>query len=97
MHHGMFYPDLFLYIPTILMVVFNINLITAYKIFIALFLCFMFFIFYKSLYLITQNEHSAVLGTIFLMLSRVLVMHLYYHVLLACMIMYITILKTKNI
>ena len=74
----MFYPDLFLYIPTILMVVFNINLITAYKIFIALFLCFMFFIFYKSLYLITQNEHSAVLGTIFLMLSRVLVMHLYH-------------------
>ena len=72
-----FYPDLFLYIPCFLMIIFKINLVAAYKIFILLVLCFMFFIFYKSFYYLTNNKISAIFGTIFLMLSKVLFLSLY--------------------
>ena len=74
---AMFYPDLFLYVPSFLMILFNADVIISYKIFIALFLSLTFLIFYKSIYHITENRYSAIFGTIFLMLSRSLYMSLY--------------------
>ena len=74
---SMFYPDLLLYIPSLLMVLFSISVITAYKIFIGLFLAFTFWIFYKSFFHMTKNRYAALFGTIFLMLSRVMYMSLY--------------------
>lgn len=73
-----FYPDFFLYIPAVMMIIFNMNIIMAYKIFIFLYLSFTFIVFYKSFYYLTKNKYSAIFGTIFLMLSRILCMSLYY-------------------
>ena len=74
---GIFYPNLFLYIPAILNV-FGIHITISYKIFIGLMLCFMFVISYFSLKNITENKTSALIGTIVIMLSRNLIFNLYH-------------------
>ena len=74
---GMFYPDLFLYVPSIFMVLFGISIIDAYKIFIVIYLSFTFIIFYKSFFYLTNNKYSAIIGTTFLMLSKIVFMLLY--------------------
>lgn len=74
---SLFYPDLFLYFPSLIMAIFNISLITSYKLFIIVYLCFMFIIFYKSFYYLTNNKNTSIFGTIFLLLSKVLFLSLY--------------------
>lgn len=75
---AMFYPDLLLYIPALIVVIFNTNIIFAYKIFVFIFLVFMFFMFYKCLFYITENKYASLFGTAFLMLSKVLIVTLYF-------------------
>ncbi len=74
---SMFYPDFFLYLPSLLILVFRINVITAYKIFAFIVLCFMFLIIYKSMLYLTEERYSAIFGTIFFMLSKVMVLTIY--------------------
>jgi len=74
---GLFYSNLFLYIPAIFCL-FGIGLITSYKIFIILMFIFMFFITYISIKNITEENKSALIGTIIIMLSHVLILNLYH-------------------
>ena len=74
---GIFYPNLFLYIPAILNV-FGTHIAISYKIFVVLMLCFMFVISYFSLKNITEDKTSALIGTIVIMLSRNLIFNLYH-------------------
>lgn len=73
---GLFYPNLFLYIPALINLITS-NLFISYKIFIVLMLTFMFFITYISLKTITEEKNSALIGTIIIMLSRSLILNLY--------------------
>ncbi len=73
---GLFYSNLFLYIPAVICL-FGIGLILSYKIFIVLMFFLMFFITYISIKNITEENKSALIGTIIIMLSRVLILNLY--------------------
>ena len=74
---SLFYPDLFLYFPAFLIAFFNISLIYSYKIFISLLLISMFLIFYYSFKYLSNNKEIALLGTVFLMFSKVVILTLY--------------------
>lgn len=74
---GLFYPNLFIYIPALIHL-FGLNLILSYKIFIFIMLCFMFLLIYFSLKNITEDKYSALIGTILIMLSKNLILNLYY-------------------
>ena len=74
---SMFYPDFFLYFPAVLIAFLNFSLINSYKIFIFFLLIMMFLVFYKSFLHISENKNIALLGTAFLMLSKVLILCLY--------------------
>lgn len=72
---GLFYPNLFLYIPAIMGLI-GIDILIAYKIFIALMLLLMFVLLYFSIKNITDDTQSALVGTIIIMLSKCLSLHL---------------------
>ena len=74
---GLFYSNLFLYIPAIICL-FGVGLVSSYKIFIILMLSVMFFITYISIKNITEENKSALIGTMIIMLSRVLILNLYH-------------------
>ena len=74
---GLFYPNLFLYVPAMLEII-GLNLIISYKIFIILMLIFMFTITYFSINHITDDKNSALIGTILIILSKVLILNLYH-------------------
>ena len=74
---GIFYPNLFLYIPAALNLI-GIDLILSYKIFIILMICFMFIITFFSIYHITEDKETSLVGTILIILSKALVLNLYH-------------------
>ena len=74
---SMFYPDLFLYVPAVLIAFFFFFLVLSYKIFVFFLLTLMFVLFYKSFLYISDNKNIALFGTVFLMLSKVMVLSLY--------------------
>lgn len=74
---GIFYPNLFLYIPAILNVL-GVHIVISYKIFVVLMLSIMFLISYYSLKNITEDSKTALIGTIVIMLSRNLIFNLYH-------------------
>lgn len=74
---GIFYPNLFLYIPAIFELI-GFDLILSYKIFIILMLCFMFIITFFSIKHITDENNSALIGTVLIILSKALILNLYH-------------------
>lgn len=74
---GLFYPNLFLYIPAIFELI-GFDLILSYKIFIILMLCFMFIITFFSIKHITDENNSALIGTVLIILSKALILNLYH-------------------
>ena len=74
---GLFYSNLFLYIPAIINLITN-NLAFSYNIFAVLMLILMFFISYFSIKNITEEKYSALIGTSLIMLSKTLVLLLYH-------------------
>lgn len=61
--NGLFYPDIFLYIPAILTLV-GLNIITSYKIFIILINFFSILAIYISIKNISQSKYAGILGSI---------------------------------
>ena len=61
--NGLFYPDLFLYIPATLNAI-GINLITSYKLFIILINFFSILSIYKCVNTISKSNYASILGTI---------------------------------
>ena len=74
---SMFYPDLFLLFPAILIAFFNAGLIYSYKVFIFFLLILMFLTFYYCFKYLSNNKEIALLGTAFLMLSKFVILTLY--------------------
>lgn len=74
---GLFYSNLFLYIPAIMSCL-GIGLIFSYKFFIILMLILMFIVTYVSIKNITEECKTALIGTILIMLSQVLILNLYH-------------------
>lgn len=73
---GLFYPNLFLYIPAIInMITQNIGL--TYKIFLVIILTSLFFISYISVKAVTKDKKSALLSSILIMCSNALILNLY--------------------
>ena len=66
---GLFYPNLFLYIPAIIGLL-GIDLLLSYKIFSCIMLMAMFVILYFSLKNITEDGITALIGTVIIMLSK---------------------------
>ncbi|MCI8309626.1 MAG: YfhO family protein [Clostridia bacterium] len=73
---GLFYPNFFLYIPAILLSL-GLNIINSYKIFLILMFIFMFFLTYISLQNIFENKKISLIGTILIMLSKAMSLHIY--------------------
>lgn len=72
---GLFYPNLFLYIPAILCLM-GLNFFVSYKIFIAIMLLLMFVLTYKSLKSIVEDKTTTLIGVAVIMLSSCLSLHL---------------------
>lgn len=73
---GLFYPNLFLYIPAIInLFISNIGL--SYKIFTVIILSLLFFLSYISIKSVTKDTKTALLGTILIMFSKGLIHNLY--------------------
>lgn len=73
---GLFYPNLFLYIPAIINL-FISNIALSYKIFTVIMLIAMIFLSYISIKAVTKDSKTALLGTILIMLSKGLMHNLY--------------------
>lgn len=73
---GLFYPNLFLYIPAIINLVIA-DIAISYKIFTVIMLIALFFLSYVSIKAITKDSKTALLGTILIMLSKGLMHNLY--------------------
>lgn len=73
---GLFYPNLFLYIPAIINLFIN-NIGLAYKIFLVIILTALFFLSYASIKTVTKNSKTALLSTILIMCSNGLMLNLY--------------------
>ena len=73
---GLFYPNLFLYIPSLFMIL-GFNIITSYKIFLIIMFCIMFVLNYIALNNILKNQNTSLIGTTLIMLSKVLSLHIY--------------------
>ncbi len=74
---GLFYPNLFLYIPALLELL-GMNLVLSYKVFIGIMLILLFFLSYISIKHITEDEKSALIGTILVVLSKTVILNLYH-------------------
>lgn len=73
---GIFYPNLFLYIPAIInLFIGNIGL--SYKLFLVIILTALFFMSYMSIKAVTKNSNIALLSTILIMCSNGLMLNLY--------------------
>lgn len=73
---GLFYPNLFLYIPAIInLFIGNIGL--SYKLFMVIILTALFFISYLSIKSVTKDSKIALLSTILIMCSNGLLLNLY--------------------
>ncbi len=73
---GLFYPNLFLYIPAIINL-FISNIALSYKIFTVIMLISLFFISYISIKAVTKDSKTALLGTVLIMFSKGLMHNLY--------------------
>lgn len=73
---GLFYPNLFLYIPAIInLFIGNIGL--SYKLFMVIVLTVLFFMSYLSIKAVTKDSKIALLSTILIMCSNGLILNLY--------------------
>lgn len=73
---GLFYPNLFLYIPAIINLFIN-NIGLAYKLFLVIILSALFFMSYLSIKAVTKNCKTALLATLLIMFSNSLMLNLY--------------------
>lgn len=73
---GLFYPNLFLYIPAIINIFIN-NIGLSYKLFLVIILTALFFISYTSIKSVTKNPKIAMLSTLLIMCSNGLMLNLY--------------------
>lgn len=73
---GLFYPNLFLYIPAIINLFIN-NIGLSYKLFLVIILSALFFISYISVKAVTKNSKTAMLSTLLIMCSNGLMLNLY--------------------
>lgn len=73
---GLFYPNLFLYIPAIINLFIN-NIGLSHKIFLVIILTALFFISYASIKTVTKNHKTALLSTLLIMCSNGLMLNLY--------------------
>lgn len=73
---GLFYPNLFLYIPAIINL-FISNIALSYKIFTLIMLITMISLSYISIKTVTKDSKTALLGTILIMFSKGLMHNLY--------------------
>lgn len=73
---GIFYPNMFMYIPAVLYLI-GLNIVQAYNIFLLIMIFFMFVLTYDSIKNITDETNSALIGTILVILSKVMCINLY--------------------
>lgn len=73
---GLFYPNLFLYIPAIINLFIN-NIGLSYKLFLVIILSALFFMSYISVKAVTKNSKTALLSTLLIMCSNGLMLNLY--------------------
>lgn len=73
---GLFYPNLFLYIPALINLFIN-NIGLSYKLFLVIILSALFFLSYISIKTITKDSKTALLATILIMCSNGLILNLY--------------------
>ena len=73
---GLFYPNLFLYIPAIINCFIN-NIGLSYKLFLVIILSALFFISYISVKAVIKDSKTALLSTILIMCSNALMLNLY--------------------
>ena len=73
---GLFYPNLFLYIPAILGLM-GLDFFLSYKIFIAVMVLLMIILTYICLKSIVEEQNTALIGTTIIMLSSCLSLQLY--------------------
>lgn len=73
---GLFYPNLFLYIPAIINLFIN-NIGLSYKLFLVIILSTLFFMSYISVKAVTKNSKTALLSTLLIMCSNGLMLNLY--------------------
>lgn len=73
---GMFYPNMFLYIPAMLCVL-GLDVVVSFKIFVFISMLTLILITYVSIKNITDETNSALIGTILIVLSKVVCINLY--------------------
>lgn len=73
---GIFYPNMFMYIPAVLYLI-GLNIVQAYNIFLLIMIFLMFVLTYDSIKNITDETNSALIGTILVILSKVMCINLY--------------------
>ena len=73
---GLFYPNLILYIPALL-VLLTQDLVLSYSLFIFILLIFTYILTYYSIKAVTKDSKLALLGTVLIMFSRNLAFNLY--------------------
>ena len=73
---GVFYPNMFLYIPATLGML-GMDIVLSFKMFLLIMFSLMFVLTYVSIKNITEETNSALIGTVLIILSKVICTNLY--------------------